>query len=260
MAGQTEENSIKILVLDIEISPTLATVWGLWGQNIGINQIIGNSEVLCWAARWVGEETVEFSSIHSTTKRRMLRKIYNLLEKADAVVTYNGKSFDLKILNKEFALLGWGRPAPYKNIDMLQVVRSQFRFTSNKLNYVAAQFKLGTKTKHAGHELWLHCMNPRSTEYESSWETMSTYNKQDVVLLEKLYQRCKGWIPNHPSYSAFENKHVCPNCGGNHLQSRGKVSSAALSYRRWWCKDCFAWSRSKVADKADRRNQLVGVK
>lgn len=234
-------------------------MWGLWNQNIGIQHIIGNSEVLCWSAKWAGEEDVYFSSIHYTSKKRMLREIYKMLEEADAVVTYNGRAFDLKILNKEFALQGWPKPSPYKNIDMLQVVRTQFRFTSNKLAYVSAQLGLGTKTKHAGHELWLNCMNPKSEDYESSWAVMEEYNVQDVRLLESVYERLKGWIPNHPSYSSLENDHVCPNCGSKHLQRRGFTMTAALKYRRFQCRDCGKWSRSRTAEKADRSNQLVGI-
>lgn len=251
---------MKILILDIEVSPTLATVWGLFNQNIGINQLIGNSEVLCWAAKWHGNDNTYFSSIEMTSKKRMLKEIYKLLEEADAVVTYNGKSFDLKILNKEFALQGWSRPSPYKNIDMLQVVRSQFRFTSNKLGYIGPQFNLGGKTKHPGHELWLSCMNNKSTDYNESWALMEEYNIQDVHLLESLYDRLRGWIPNHPSYSALQNDHVCPNCGSKHLQKRGIAITTTLSYQRWQCKGCGSWSRSKLAQKADRTKQLVSIK
>lgn len=251
---------MKTLILDIEISPTIATVWGLFKQNIAINQIVGNSEVLCWSAKWADSEDTYFSSIKMTSKRRMLKEIFKLLEEADAVVSYNGKSFDLKILNKEFALQGWARPSPYKNIDMLQVVRSQFRFTSNKLGYIGPAFGLGSKAKHAGHELWLNCMNKASEGYEESWRIMEEYNIQDVILLEQLYNRLKGWIPNHPSYSALQNDHVCPNCGGTHLQKRGTAITTTLSYQRWQCKDCGSWSRSKVANKADRTKQLVSIR
>lgn len=247
------------MILDIEISPVLATIWGLFNQNIGINQITGNSEVMCWAAKWHGSDDVYFSSIELTSKKRMLKEMYDLIEEADAIVTYNGKAFDLKILNKEFALQGWAAPSPYKNIDMLGVMRKQFRFTSNKLGYVAEQLKLGKKLKHQGHELWLHCMNPKSEEYKSSWDIMEEYNIQDVLLLESLYDRLLGWIHNHPNHSTETGEHVCPNCGGSHLQSRGTYTTASLSYRRYQCRDCGKWSRSRLADKDKKGRQVVGV-
>lgn len=253
---------MKILILDIEISPVIATVWGLFQQNINIDAIVGNSEVLCWAASWLDGDDVYFSSINYTSKKRMLKAIYDMLEEADAVVTYNGNGFDLKILNKEFALMGWTPPAPYKSIDMLRVVRNQFRFTSNKLNYVAPQLGLEGKTKHPGYSLWLSCMNPKSSDYEESWAIMEEYNTQDVRVLKALYLRLRGWIPNHPSFSALENGHCCPNCGGTNLQKRGTTITTSMSYQRWKCMDkaCGKWSRSRAAFKLDRTKQLVGVK
>jgi rubredoxin len=103
-------------------------------------------------------------------------------------------------------------------------------------------------------------MNPKSENYKESWKIMEEYNIQDVNLLEELYEKLKGWVPNHPSHSALQNDHVCPNCGGYHLQKRGTAITTTLSYQRWQCKDCGAWSRSKIANKADRSKQLVGIK
>jgi len=54
----------RILVLDIETSPNLAWVWGMWDQNVGINQLVESQTVLCFAARWLGEKKVHFHSVH----------------------------------------------------------------------------------------------------------------------------------------------------------------------------------------------------
>ena len=89
----------------------------------------------------------------------MLREIHKMLDKADAVCHYNGTRFDIPTLNKEFLLHNMLRPAPYKEIDLLKVARNQFKFTSNKLDYVVNALGLGGKVKHRGHDLWLGCMN-----------------------------------------------------------------------------------------------------
>lgn len=254
-----KEKFIRILLLDIEISPTLATVWGLFNQNLSPDHIIGNSEVLCWSAKWLGEDDVMFSSKHRAKKRAMLGSMHSLLEQADVVVTYNGNSFDLKILNKEFLLLGMSPPAPYKSVDLLSVVRKRFRFTSNKLGYVAEQLKLGSKVKHAGLQLWIDCMNPRSADYEKSWAMMEQYNIQDVRLLESLYTRVMGWIGNHPNRSVETGECVCPNCGSHKVQRRGYMTSAAMLYARFRCSKCGKWSRSRTAERRPAKDQLVGV-
>ncbi len=55
---------MKILLLDIETSPNLAYVWGLFKQNVAINQIKESGSVLCWAAKWYGSRDVMFDSAH----------------------------------------------------------------------------------------------------------------------------------------------------------------------------------------------------
>lgn len=250
---------MKVLILDIEVSPTLATIWGLFNQNIGINQLLGNSQVLCWAAMWAGDDEVFFASDKQDGHKRMIKKMHKLLSEADAVVTYNGDNFDLKILNKEFLTAGLSPPSPYKSIDLIKTVRRKFRFTSNKLDYVAQQLGLGKKQKHAGHELWLNVMNKASSEYEESWKTMEAYNIQDVLLTERLYETLKGWIPNHPSYSAFNDEHCCPNCSSDNLQRRGFQFTKTLRYQRYQCNECGHWSRGKTALPNNRAEHLVAI-
>lgn len=226
--------------MDIETAPNIAHVWGLWQQNVGLPQLIDSSYVMCFAAKWLGDEKITFSSVEKTNPKRMLLKIWDLLEEADAVVHYNGTKFDIPTLNKEFLLYDLTPPAPYKQIDLLRVARSQFRFPSNKLDYVANALGLGKKTKHIGHELWVQCManNPEA------WKMMEEYNIQDVILLEKVYGKLQPWIKNHPNQNLFTNgEHVCPNCGGKHLHKRGTSYTIAGQYQRYKCTDCGAWSR-----------------
>ncbi len=40
----------KILLLDIETAPHRVYAWGLWGQDIYLDQIEAPGYTLCWAA------------------------------------------------------------------------------------------------------------------------------------------------------------------------------------------------------------------
>lgn len=228
--------------MDIETAPNLVHVWGLWNQNIGVPQILDSGYVLCWSAKWLGKEEVYFSSIHQTTAKKMLKGIHKLLEEADAVVHYNGTKFDIPTLNKEFLLHGMLPPASYKQIDLLRTARSQFKFVSNKLDYVAKTLGLGQKIKHRGHELWIKCM----AKEEEAWQEMEKYNIQDVLLLEKVYFKLLPWIKNHPNHGVHDDdEHVCPNCGSHKVQFRGHAVTAAGKYQRFQCQDCGTWGRSR---------------
>ena len=241
---------MKILFLDIETSPNIVHVWGLFNQNVGLNQIVDSGQTICWAARWAGEKKVMYSGHDTNTHKAMLKKIHALLTEADAVVTYNGNRFDLPTLNKEFIKAGMKPPAPYKKIDLLTVARGQFRFTSNKLDYVAQFLGLGSKEKHKGHDLWVGCMNGDA----KSWKTMQKYNKQDVVLLEKVYDVMLPWIPRHANWSVFSGELCCPNCGSQHYQHRGDRYYKTLMgvYNRYQCNKCGTWFK-------DNKNQVRGT-
>ena len=230
---------MKILLLDIESSPNTAHVWGLWQQNVSINQLMESSYVLCYAAKWLGTDHVYFDSVHRSKPKSMLKGIHELLDSADAVIHYNGTKFDIPTLNKEFLLHKLLPPSPYKQIDLLRVVRSNFRFPSNKLDYVSQRLSLGSKQEHEGHDLWVKCMNGD----KDAWKRMEAYNIQDVVLLERLYDKLLPWIKNHPNQNLFSESVCCPSCGQTNLQKRGTAVSSTGTYQRYQCKSCGTWSQ-----------------
>jgi hypothetical protein len=235
-----ETEFVKILLLDIETAPHLAHVWALWDQNIGLPQIIESGYTLCWAAKWLGEREMHFSSKRDG-KKRMIAKLHKLMGEADAVCTYNGNKFDLPTINKDFLLQGLAPPPPSKSIDLLRVVKNRFRFPSNKLAYVSDQLGLGSKTSHSGHDLWIKCM----ADDPAAWATMERYNKQDVKLLEKLYLRLKPWIKQHPNHGLYaHDPQVCPKCGSDTFQRRGTENTATCTYQRFQCCKCSGWFRS----------------
>lgn len=239
---------MRILLLDIECAPNLVHVWGLWQQNVGLPQIIDSGYVLCWAAKWLGQDEIYYDSVYESKPRHMLKGIHQLLDEADAVIHYNGTRFDIPTLNKEFLINGFTPPAPYKQIDLLRVARNQFKFASNKLNYIAPMLGLGKKTEHIGHELWVRCM---SNDPEA-WAVMKEYNIQDIALLEGVYNKLKPWIKNHANYSVYtDGVGVCPNCGSDDYNKRGFYYTNNRKYQRHRCNKCGTWFRNSISIKQD---------
>lgn len=194
--------------------------------------------MMCWAAKWHGERGVKYASYFRDGKESMVQQIWELMDEADAVVTYNGNRFDRPTLNKEFLLQGLSPPAPSKQIDLYQVVKKHFRFPSSKLAYVSEQLGIGSKTQHEGHSLWVKCL----AGDEAAWKTMEKYNKQDVVLLEKLYDKLLPWITSHPNMNLYGGE-GCTNCGSANLQKRGFATTATGRFQRYHCQDCGTYPR-----------------
>lgn len=251
---------MKILHLDIETSPNVAYIWGLFDRVIPIDRIIASGYTLCWAAKWDKQKKIMFSGRGEATEEEMLSRIWDLLNEADVVVHYNGLKFDIPTLNREFSRIGVRPPDPYHQVDLLRVVKKRFRFTSNKLDWVCQQLDLGAKEQHKGMSLWTGCMEGD----KRSWKQMKTYNIQDVVLLEKLYHRLLPWIQDHPNHHLYAktDRPVCTNCGSPNVVKKGTETTKTMKYQRYRCTDCGTPLRGRfsILSKEDRENVLTQSK
>ena len=233
---------MKILIIDIETKPNLAWVWGLWNQNIGINQINEVGTVFSFAAKWHNEKTIYFASDHHDGHQTMIEKAWQLVDDADAIVHYNGKAFDMKHLYREFLLCHLDPPSPHTDIDLLHTVKRRFKFSSNKLQFVSEQLGLAGKVQHDGFDLWKRCMEGD----DKAWNIMRRYNKQDVVLTEQVYNKLLPWIPNHPNRAVIDNKpNACPRCLSTTFHARGFRHTQTSTYRRYQCNDCRSYFQDK---------------
>lgn len=245
----------RILILDIETCPDLAWVWGLFKQNIGINQIEMVGQVICFAAKWHGEKEVFFYSDYEDGHDQMILQAHALLDEADIVVHWNGTSFDIPWLNREFILAGVAPPSPFKQVDLCTAVRKVFRFSSNKLDHVAQMLGVGGKVSTGGFELWLACM----ANDPKAWAKMRRYNIGDVKITEGCYNKLLPWLPNHPNVTLYtDDIDGCRVCRSKRLEKRGFAYTDLGKFQQYRCKDCGAWSRSgKRIDGADLRRVSV---
>lgn len=241
-----ESADVRILAFDLETSPMLGYFWGIWQQNIAFSQIEDFTEVICFGARWVGEDEVIFRSIHHDGKEAMLKKLWELFDEADAVMGWNSAGFDSKHVKREFFQAGINPPSPWKELDLMRTVKREFRFPSNKLDSIAQTMGVGTKTPHTGFEMWKKCM----AGDDEAWELMREYQIQDVNLLLDLHKKLLPWIKDHPRVGVEDGKLRCKNCGGEHLvqpknaDGTPKVHRAPTrSYALLECKSCGFWNK-----------------
>lgn len=231
---------MKVLFIDIETTPNVAHVWSLWNQNVGLSQLLEATEMFSFAAKWMGAKHTFFFSTFHDGKETMVQAAWDLLNQADVVVGWNSRSFDVKHLNREFLEAGLRPPSPFKQVDLMLEVKKVFRFPSNKLQYVSTALGYEGKVQHSGHELWLACL----AGDEKAWRKMRTYNKQDVVLLEPMFEQLRPWIstPVLALYGSAD-EHSCPACGSESLTRQGYAYTKLGQFQRYVCDDCGKWSR-----------------
>jgi uncharacterized protein YprB with RNaseH-like and TPR domain len=195
---------MRTLYLDIETTPMQVYTWGLWDQNISIDQIIKSTEMLCFGARWGGTKKVIFKSVHHDGKVAMLEELHRLMDEADVLVGWNSAAFDHKHINREFIENGLMPPSPVKDLDLMSVVKANFQFPSNKLDYVAQKLGVGAKVKHSGFKLWLECMAGN----DKAWGEMKKYQIQDVNLLIDLYDVLLPWFVGKASVTSKDKQSI----------------------------------------------------
>lgn len=238
--------SIKMLHIDIETQPSMVYTWGLFNQNISIKHIAKPGSTICFAAKWEGSKNSDiiFRSEHEHGHEEMVKKAHELVDEADVLVHYNGLGFDHPTLNKEFLLQGLKPPSPVRHVDLLRTAKKQFKFQSNKLDFIVQALGIGAKTEHKGIDLWRQCMEGD----EKAWKLMKRYNINDVIILQKLYHVLKPWIPLHPNHALYTEsaKPVCMNCGSTHLQYRGYAHTHTMTYRKLQCQSCGKWQRERT--------------
>lgn len=230
----------RILTLDVETKPIEAHIWGLYDLRVGINQIMSPTRVICWAAKWHGKPKIHFMSEFHDDPAAMVQGIYDLWNSADVIVHFNGTSFDLPHLRREFLVAGMSPPKPVQEIDLLRVAKGQFKFPSNKLAYITQYLSMDTKLSHSGHDLWVRCLQGDP----AAWSVMRRYNKQDVKVTEDLYDRLQPWVRAHPHVGLFAGDAMCcSNCGSNDLEKRGFKYTATSAFQQYLCRDCGKWLR-----------------
>lgn len=256
----------RIATVDIETSPLEAYTWGIWEQNVGLDQIKTEWTILSYAWKWADQKRVIYEDTGGRgakkvrDDKKLVKSLRDLLDGVDIVVAQNGSRFDIKKINARLIMHGFGPYSPIRVIDTLAVAKKHFGFTSNKLEWQSKYLTDSPKSKHKkfpGFELWLECLK----DNPAAWAEMKKYNKQDVIATWKLYLRQRPWIDQHPNvgtYSVSEDV-ICPKCGSLDVQKQGTRVLQLGSYQRYQCQDCGGWSRAKqlLAPLKARKAKLV---
>lgn len=225
----------KILLYDIESSPDLGYSWGKYEVNI--IEFKKQWEILSFAYKWLEEDTVHCIArphYKDKTEVSLVKDIWKLFDEADILIAHNGNSFDHKKCRAKFVEHGLKPPSLSKTVDTKLIAKQAFNFNSNSLNDLGVTLKLGKKLETGGFQLWLDCMAGK----KKAWKQMIAYNKQDVVLLEKVYLKLRAWSPNHPNLAVWQDRVGCPRCLSTKTHINGYYPTNTNRMRRWRCQEC----------------------
>jgi len=240
----------RILIFDIETAPITAYTWGLYDQNVGLNQIKSDWHLLSWAAKWLGEPASKVMYMDNSKARnvqddkRLVQGLADLLNEADIIITQNGDAFDVKKLNARAVINGLPPIKPCKSIDILKEGRKVFKFTSHKLEYVTGmlneKYKKLKHEEYPGFELWSAILKGE----KRAWAVMKKYCIHDVLATEEAFQKIQGWI-NTQNISVYTDAMgMRCQCGSRYVTPRGYAYTAVGKFQRYNCRTCGKWLKS----------------
>jgi hypothetical protein len=229
----------KRLYFDIEVSPDIGLFWTAgYKQNIDYDNIIKERAIICICYKWEGVKTVQSLTWDSKQcDKKLLKEFVAIAASADEMIGHNGDKFDLAWIRTRCLFHRIPMFPKYLTVDTLKISRSKFRFNSNRLDYIGKFLGLGSKIK-TGYGLWKDVLLNKS---DKALNEMVKYCKQDVLLLESIYEVMKNHIEPKVNYSALYKSHNtgCPECGSNDLKPNGTRSTLTGTIKRQFlCRDC----------------------
>jgi hypothetical protein len=193
---ELEPSKLRFLYIDIETSAILAHVWGLFDQNIALNQIDKDWSILSFAAKFADEDKMHYLDVRYEADIRddsmLCVALHHLMQQADFVCAHNAAAFDVKKINARFLKHGLSPLQHYRVVDTLKIAKRNFKLTSNKLDYIASYFGIEGKLKDRkfpGQTLWNECLKRNMAAFEE----LQAYNLQDVLVLVQVHERIRAW-------------------------------------------------------------------
>jgi len=259
-----KQNNPKILIFDLETSPLVTLVWGLWKQRISPESVVKGWAILSWSAKWLFDSEIMGESVSSEEAcnredKSIITGLWELINSADIIIAHNAIQFDSRKMNARFILNKLPPPMPYIVIDTLKESRKWFAFSSHKLDYLG-QLLVNKQKIETDYKLWKRCIGMYGEKEASAALTeMLTYCKGDVALLEEVYVKIRPWLKPHPNTNLYYSdiKERCPNCGSAKLEEGGFYYTPAGRFQTFRC-ECGAICRSRSSDLSkNERNSLL---
>lgn len=256
-----------IVTLDIETAPLIASTFSLWPKSgIGVDNLIEDWWIICASWKYLDKKTVHGISVLNDKDRfkedftddyAVVQKLHEVLSNCDFVVGHNISRFDLPRINTRFIKHGLPPVPKTKIIDTYKIAKREFNFTSNRLDYIAKFLGVGAK-KENPKGLWQRVLQGN----KKAVRDMLAYNKQDVVINEKVYLALRSFdnstnMSNYVDDRSLGKKLLCPKCGSNHIKKQGLRVLASGKFQQYQCLDCGGWSRGKNNLRAKEHTGVI---
>lgn len=252
----------KIGIFDVETLPMKVYAWSLWDKYTSPEQVIEESCFLSWAGKFLNDPTIYSDCLTPEESKnrdglRIAVSCWEFINQCDILVGHNLHKFDMRVVNTFFLKADLPPLRPLQ-IDTLEVVRKNFRFSSNKMGAVNNALNITTKIENEGFRLWKKC----DEGDQEALDTMLEYNIGDITALEDLFYIIRPYITNQKfNYNLYSEltETVCPVCGEKEFKFNGHYYTSAGKWESLRCMSCKTLFRSKENLLGKNKKKSMGV-
>jgi hypothetical protein len=229
---------LRQLLWDIETSPNIGLFWRAgFDINILHDAIIKERSVITIAYKFAGEKKVRaLAWDKNQCDKAMLAEFSDVAKDADEAIAHFGDRFDLPWVRTRMLYHGLNPLSIDKTIDTKAWASKYFYFNSNKLDYIAKLLGIGGKLD-TEFSMWKEILLDNNRDVLAR---MVEYNKHDVVLLEKVYDKLKLHVKPKSHAGVLANGAIwsCPRCGSEKVSvSKTKVTASGVRQFQMHCRD-----------------------
>lgn len=243
----TNINKPKILLYDIETLPNKGYFFQCSdrrGNYINPEFITQERSIISIAYKWYKDgdtsEVVSVADFPTTFEKdpfndkQVLESFAPVLAEADYIVGHYSDKFDNKYIQARALINGLPPLNIPIEVDTCKLLKKHFLLNANKLGYVGKLLGLGDKNP-MGWGDWVGCAEGNI----ESVIKMAEYNKQDVLLLEAVFEKILPHVKSKINMHAGSETVGCSACGGEHLNKYGrKIGAGAKIYQKYQCQSC----------------------
>ena len=222
--------------------------WQAKTRYITPEKVISDWFVICWSAKWLFNDNIISQSVTAKEAinkddKRIVTKLWALLDEADIVIAHNGDNFDIRKMNTRFAKYKLNLPSPYQTIDTYKSARKRLNISYYRLSYLADYFGLDHSKHSTDFQMWVDCLNGD----DEALQNMQDYCDQDIRVLEDVYLYLRPFIQPHPNLGLYieEDSSMCPSCASTDLKKCGTYATTVNLYESYRCNKCGSITRAR---------------
>lgn len=236
----------KVITFDIETSLMKVTKFNLYPEFINHRSILEDWSVLTISYKFYDQKKIhklKVSGKNYKNDKQILKKFIKILNQADIIVGHNIKKFDIKRLNMRLSYHGLDTISQdICVIDTYTEFKKVFGASSNRLDYIAKYYNLGSKTETSDSptSLWFKIISEKDIAKRDKYLTkMSNYNANDVLINELVFVKLFKYLKLKVFKAKEKNfNKICPKCGYTKTKRNGLKIKGGLTYQKYACFGC----------------------